>query len=95
MTRPPSTISVWPVTKLASSLTRKVTAPAISLGWPTRPSAEGGIDQPPLLSPVGEASASRSMAIQPGETPLTRTPMGAPSQAKAITMASHPALAMQ
>ena len=65
---------VWPVTKEASLLARNWAAAAISAGVPTRFSTEGGSCHVPSVVPEGGAPASRSVAIQPGLIPFTRTP---------------------
>ncbi len=91
--RPPSTISVCPVTKDASLDARNSTAPAISAGLPMRFSNDGGRAQ--SSPPEAGCASSCSVAIQPGLTPLTRMPWGAASAASARVSPSTPALATQ
>lgn len=84
MVKPPSTTSVWPVMKEASSDAKNATAPEISAPLPIRFSNEGGMSHVPFVLP--EACAVASVAIHPGLTALTR--IGAASAAKERVNAS-------
>ena len=87
MVSPPSTIRVYPVTKLASSEARNMTVRAISSGVPMRPNSEAARS-------TSSCPVVTSVAIQPGETPLARMRCGAPWTASARVSASTAALAM-
>jgi hypothetical protein len=77
--RPPSTPSVWPVTKAAWQLVRKSTAPAKSAGVPSRQREERLAIRARFES---ESEAERSVSKKPGAIELTRMPRGPSSRAR-------------
>src|ERR1700729_765932 len=73
----------WPVMKLAASLARKTAGPAISSALPQRPIGTVAIVAAP---PSGESHMARfrSVAVQPGQSALTRTPLRPHSTARVL-----------
>src|SRR5258706_13171162 len=69
-TAPPFTLKISPVMKLAYSVHRKSTGPAISSGVPTRPNGISRRISSPLLG-LSSAGLDKSVSTQPGATELT------------------------
>src|SRR5258706_2196364 len=69
-TAPPFTLKTSPVMKLAYSVHRKSTGPAISSGVPTRPNGISRRISSPLLG-SSSAGLDKSVSTQPGATELT------------------------
>ena len=95
MVKPPETLMVWPVTKAASSLARKQTAPGMSSGWPTRfigmaLTRAARIFWPRSSSPA--TAASSGVSVGPGQTELTVMPLRATSRATVLEKAMMPPL---
>jgi hypothetical protein len=70
---PPSTAMLWPVTNEAASLARKTTTPAISSGFPQRPSAVRVFSQRAHSGSLARAALT-SVANVPGATEFTVIP---------------------
>src|SRR3954466_9805728 len=70
---PPSTAIAWPVRYDAASLARNTTAPAISSARAQRPIGTRAIIAS-LTSWFSHSARLRSVAVQPGQSALTRTP---------------------
>src|SRR5690349_8369098 len=87
-TRPPSTASVTPCTKLASSLARKTIAAASSSGSAARPAGASAASCFTISS--GTASIMR-VRVGAGAMALTRTPLGPYSAAQAFVRSSRAA----
>src|SRR6185312_13273322 len=95
--KPPSTVSVVPVTQRASSEARYTNASAMSRGSPSLPS--GCIASTPARAPAGSSwpasqRSSIGVATKPGETALTRIPAAAPSRAMHFVSITTPAFAV-
>ena len=97
--RPPSTGTVAPVMKLASSESRWATVAATSSGRPARPTGAGGRARASIRSATSGGCATysswkRDVTIEPGATALTRIPRAPYSTASARVSPSVAALAV-
>ena len=92
---PPSTESAAPVTKEASSESRKATARAISSGCPTRPIGCAGPRIFSITSALPWIGPKIGVSITPGQTAFTRILCGARSAAAHFIRPSTPCLVAQ
>src|ERR1700751_4504165 len=86
--RPPSTGIKAPWTNLAASVVRNRIALAISCGEATRPAGEAAA----IWSSASPMDSVPSVRVEPGDTALTRIPLGPNSAAQALV--SRPTAAL-
>src|SRR6266702_3705652 len=91
--RPPLTLTVWPVTKDASSEARNATTLATSAGWPSRRNGIALVRASRSFGPANDANSA--VSVGPGHTQLTRTWWRAISRASDLVKAMIPPLAAE
>ena len=90
--RPPSTWKVAPVMYAPQGETRNATRPAISSGWPTRPSGlqlQRELRASTRPAPAPNTFARRPVAMRPGQMVLTVMPAGGDLQRQRLRVADH------
>ncbi len=93
--RPPLTLTVWPVRYAAASEARKATVAATSAGSASRRKGIARIRASRSFGFSPTTSANNAVSVGPGHTQLTFTPCRANSRAKVLVNAMIPPLAAE